>query len=153
MTAQEALADILRMQSETFGFAQHPYQRAKRVAGTGVLDHGDLWHCKNIRKYGATLTCPYRCTSQCCFKIRYQYKKDRPSVYTLGEHTHENEIRKRGLKLEKASRLVEAVEVKGHPWFVGVQFHPEYRSTVANPHPLIVKFVEMAMQQGKKVSG
>ncbi len=51
------------------------------------------------------------------------------------------------------SGLVEAVEVKGHPWFVGVQFHPEYRSTVANPHPLFVKFVEMAMQQGKKVSG
>ena len=53
-TAQEALTDILRMQSETFGFAQHQYQR---VAGTGVLDHGDLWqrHCKNMRKYSATL--------------------------------------------------------------------------------------------------
>ncbi len=48
-TAQEALADILRMESETFGFDQHPYQRAKRVAGTGVLDHGDLWHGKNMR--------------------------------------------------------------------------------------------------------
>ncbi len=53
-TAQEALAYILLMQSETFGFEEHPYQRAKRVAGTGVLDHGDLWHGKNMRKYGAT---------------------------------------------------------------------------------------------------
>jgi len=48
------------------------------------------------------------------------------------------------------SGLVEAVEVKGHPWFVGVQFHPEYRSTVAKPHPLFVKFVEMAMKRGKQ---
>jgi len=47
------------------------------------------------------------------------------------------------------SGLVEAVEVKGHPWFVGVQFHPEYRSTVANPHPLFVKFVEMALKRGR----
>ncbi len=110
-TAQESLTEILQMQSETVGFAQHPYQRVKRVTGTGVLDHGELWHCKHMRKYGATLTCPYRCTSRCCFKIRYQYKNNRLSVYTLGEHTHENEIRKRGLRLEKASKLVEAVEV------------------------------------------
>lgn len=40
--------------------------------------------------------------------------------------------------------LVEAVEIAGHPWFVGVQFHPEYKSTVENPHPLFVSFVEAA---------
>ena len=38
--------------------------------------------------------------------------------------------------------LVEAIELPGHPWFVGVQFHPEYSSTVANPHPLFVAFVQ-----------
>jgi CTP synthase len=37
--------------------------------------------------------------------------------------------------------LVEIVELEGHPWFVGVQFHPEYKSTVANPHPLFSGFV------------
>ncbi len=41
--------------------------------------------------------------------------------------------------------LVEAVEVEGHPWFVGVQFHPEYKSTVTNPHPLFVSFVKAAI--------
>jgi len=41
--------------------------------------------------------------------------------------------------------LVEVVELKDHPWFVGVQYHPELKSTVANPHPLFVKFVEAAM--------
>ena len=42
--------------------------------------------------------------------------------------------------------LVETIEIKDHPWFVGVQFHPEYKSTVANPHPLFVKFVEAAIK-------
>lgn len=45
--------------------------------------------------------------------------------------------------------LVEIVEVSSHPWFVGVQFHPEYKSTVANPHPLFVSFVEAAGKSKK----
>jgi len=39
------------------------------------------------------------------------------------------------------SNLVEIMELKDHKWFVGVQFHPEYSSTVINPHPLFVKFI------------
>ena len=39
------------------------------------------------------------------------------------------------------TKLVEAIELLSHPWFVGVQYHPEYRSTVAKPHPLFVDFV------------
>lgn len=46
--------------------------------------------------------------------------------------------------------LVEVVELTGHPWFVGVQFHPEYRSTVATPHPLFEGFVKAAMDYKKK---
>ncbi|MDH4462201.1 MAG: CTP synthase [Spirosomataceae bacterium] len=42
--------------------------------------------------------------------------------------------------------LVEAVEIKDHPFFVGVQFHPEYKSTVANPAPLFVHFVRAALK-------
>jgi CTP synthase len=38
--------------------------------------------------------------------------------------------------------LVEIVEIPDHPWFVGVQFHPEYKSTVAKPHPLFSGFVK-----------
>ncbi|HEY6161121.1 MAG TPA: CTP synthase [Bacteroidia bacterium] len=44
------------------------------------------------------------------------------------------------------SGLVEIVELTDHPWFIGVQFHPEYRSTVINPHPLFVGFVRAAIQ-------
>ncbi len=40
------------------------------------------------------------------------------------------------------SGLVEIIELKGHPWFVGVQFHPEYKSTVDAPHPLFIDFVK-----------
>jgi CTP synthase len=41
--------------------------------------------------------------------------------------------------------LVEIVELPSHPWFIGVQYHPEYKSTVANPHPLFVGFVKAAL--------
>jgi len=41
--------------------------------------------------------------------------------------------------------LVEIMELRDHPWFIGVQFHPEYRSTVDCPHPLFVKFVGAAI--------
>jgi CTP synthase len=42
------------------------------------------------------------------------------------------------------SGLVEVVEIQDHPWFIGVQYHPEYKSTVAQPHPLFVSFVAAA---------
>jgi len=50
--------------------------------------------------------------------------------------------------------LVEIVELNTHPWFVGVQFHPELKSTVMNPHPLFVQFVRAALtySQQKRVS-
>ncbi|MGG6232146.1 CTP synthase [Tenacibaculum gallaicum] len=46
--------------------------------------------------------------------------------------------------------LVEIVEIDSHPWFVGVQYHPEYKSTVLNPHPLFVGFIKAALKQSKK---
>ncbi len=46
--------------------------------------------------------------------------------------------------------LVEIIEIENHPWFVGVQYHPEYKSTVANPHPLFVSFVNAANEHLKK---
>ncbi len=43
--------------------------------------------------------------------------------------------------------LVEIIELTGHPWFVAVQFHPEYQSTVEQPHPLFVSFIEAALRR------
>ncbi|MEX2232800.1 MAG: CTP synthase [Cyclobacteriaceae bacterium] len=50
------------------------------------------------------------------------------------------------------SGLVEIVELKDHPWFIGVQYHPELRSTVLNPHPLFVKFVGAALNHKRSIS-
>ncbi len=46
--------------------------------------------------------------------------------------------------------LVEVIEIPSHPWFVGVQYHPEYKSTVANPHPLFLAFVKAALKHKTK---
>jgi CTP synthase len=55
------------------------------------------------------------------------------------------ELEKHGLKcvgINPKTDLVEVVELENHPWFIGVQYHPEYKSTVASPHPLFVSFIE-----------
>ncbi len=48
------------------------------------------------------------------------------------------------------TNLVEVIELPKHPWFIGVQYHPEYKSTVANPHPLFVSFVKAAKAYATK---
>lgn len=52
--------------------------------------------------------------------------------------------------LNPKTGLVEVIEIPSHPWFIGVQYHPEYRSTVANPHPLFVGFVKAVLAQKRQ---
>jgi CTP synthase len=62
-------------------------------------------------------------------------------------------LEKAGLRctgLNPITGLVEVVELPTHPWFIGVQYHPEYKSTVANPHPLFVAFVKAALDNKLK---
>ena len=47
------------------------------------------------------------------------------------------------------NNLVEIIEIPDHPWFIGVQFHPEYKSTVSKPHPLFIHFVKACLNQKK----
>ena len=57
-------------------------------------------------------------------------------------------IEKHGLKatgINPETGLVEVVENPEHPWFIGVQYHPEYKSTVLDPHPLFVYFIQAAL--------
>lgn len=59
-----------------------------------------------------------------------------------------SQFEKAGMKavgINPETDLVEIMEIPSHKWFVGVQFHPEYRSTVLNPHPLFVDFVKNAL--------
>lgn len=68
---------------------------------------------------------------------RYEFNNDyREQFENAGMHLA-------GINPEK--NLVEIIELKDHPWFIGVQFHPEYKSTVKHPHPLFVGFVSAAL--------
>ena len=61
---------------------------------------------------------------------------------------YKDELEKAGLVcsgVNPESGLVEIVELPSLKWFVGVQFHPEYNSTVLNPHPLFLDFVRAAI--------
>ena len=55
------------------------------------------------------------------------------------------DFKKNGMEItgvNKRLNLVEIIELKNHPWFLGTQYHPEYKSTVLNPHPLFISFVK-----------
>ena len=61
---------------------------------------------------------------------------------------YKTQLEAAGLKttgINPQTNLVEIIEIEDHPWFVGVQYHPEYKSTVANPHPLFVSLVGAAL--------
>lgn len=62
----------------------------------------------------------------------------------LREELRENGLLFSGLNPERD--LVEIIEIKDHPWFVGVQFHPELKSTVGRPHPLFSAFVKASLE-------
>ncbi|AZJ35646.1 CTP synthase [Tenacibaculum singaporense] len=73
---------------------------------------------------------------------RYEYNND-----------YKEQLENAGMKtagVNPKTGLVEIVEIDSHPWFVGVQYHPEYKSTVLNPHPLFVSFIKAALKQSKK---
>tara|TARA_B100000767_G_scaffold275007_1_gene309998 strand:+ start:1403 stop:3016 length:1614 start_codon:yes stop_codon:yes gene_type:complete len=68
--------------------------------------------------------------------------------YEYNDH-YRKEIEASGLKatgINPKTGLVEVVENPSHPWFIGVQYHPEYKSTVLNPHPLFVDFVKASLK-------
>lgn len=72
--------------------------------------------------------------------------------YEYNDH-YRDALEKAGMKttgINPDTGLVEIVEIPEHPWFVGVQYHPEYRSTVESPHPLFVGFVKAAYEHSIK---
>ncbi|MDR1898372.1 MAG: CTP synthase [Prevotellaceae bacterium] len=95
----------------------------------------------------------YPCILEKNSKVFEAYKSDEISE----RHRHRYELNNKYLPaLEQngmvatgrnpETNLVEIVEIPSHPWFIGVQFHPEYKSTVVNPHPIFVSFVNAAMK-------
>ncbi len=68
-------------------------------------------------------------------------------------NTYLDDFEKAGMKavgINPDTNLVEIMEIPAHRWFVGTQFHPEYRSTVLRPHPLFVSFVEATLRYAEE---
>jgi CTP synthase len=109
---------------------------------------------KKIENMGGTMRLgSYPCEIRRNSKASASYK----ALKITERHRHRYEfnndfleqIEKAGLKptgINPKTGLVEIVELKEHQWFVGVQFHPELKSTVENPHPLFVSFVQAAIE-------
>lgn len=67
---------------------------------------------------------------------RYEFNND-----------YRQKFEKAGMKISGVSpdgKLVEAIEIANHPFFIGTQFHPEYKSRLLNPHPLFLSFIKAA---------
>jgi CTP synthase len=73
--------------------------------------------------------------------------------YEVNNHFRE-QLQENGLRitgLSPSDRLVEIMELPNHPWFVGVQFHPEFKSRPNRPHPLFADFIRASLKRREKV--
>ncbi len=109
---------------------------------------------KQIENMGGTMRLgSWGCTLSSSSTAYDAYKKD--SINERHRHRYEyNNLYKTQLEekgmiatgINPDTGLVEIIEIPTHPWFVGVQYHPEYKSTVANPHPLFKAFIGAALR-------
>ncbi len=109
---------------------------------------------KNITQMGGTMRLgAYPCDLEKDSMAYASYKK----LHISERHRHRYEFNNdflpqftkagfRATGINPKSGLVEIMELQGHPYFLGVQFHPELKSTVVNPHPLFVRFVKEALK-------
>jgi len=113
-------------------------------------------HQKEITDYGGTMRLgAYECRIiQKDSKVCKAYNK--LTVFERHRHRYEfndaykDDFEKAGMipvGVNPDTELVEIVEIPKHRWFVGVQFHPEYRSTVLNPHPLFIDFIKNSLAE------
>jgi CTP synthase len=109
---------------------------------------------KNIENMGGTMRLgAYSCRLEAGSKAFELYGEILISERHRHRYEFNNEYRKafieNGMQLSginPENDLVEIIELPSHPWYVGVQFHPEYKSTVAKPHPLFRGFIAAALQ-------
>lgn len=152
------LGVCLGMQCAVVEFARNVLQLGK--AHSTEIDHKtphpviDLMEeQKEITEKGGTMRLGgYPCKISKKSKTYQAYQK----THVVERHRHRYEFNNSYLdKFQKNgmmacgynpdTNLVEIIEIPEHKWFVGVQFHPEYSSTVANPHPLFIDFVKAAL--------
>ncbi|HUS86840.1 MAG TPA: CTP synthase [Bacteroidales bacterium] len=114
---------------------------------------------KSITEKGGTMRLGgYKCKILKASKAFKVYGKE--NIVERHRHRYEfndkylDDFVKMGMKptgINPGSNLVEIVEIPEHRWFIGVQFHPEYSSTVVNPHPLFVDFVKACCETGRDI--
>lgn len=118
----------------------------------------DIMHDqKDIENMGGTMRLgKYNCKLSSGTKARDAYGADMVDERHRHRYEVNNNLRykltENGMLLSGMNPerdLVEIVEIPEHPWFVGVQFHPELRSTVNNPQPLFVDFVKASLKYSK----
>ena len=109
---------------------------------------------KQIKNKGGTMRLgSYKCTIQPKSKASIAYNKK----IVAERHRHRFEFNNKfkskfisnGMQtsgINDKNNLVEIIELENHPWFLGVQFHPEYKSTVTQPHPLFNDFVKACIK-------
>ena len=110
---------------------------------------------KNLKNLGGTMRLgAYACELQEGSKTREIYGKE--LIQERHRHRYEfndeylAQYEENGMKCvgrNPENGLVEIVEVPEHPWYIGTQFHPEYKSTVLNPHPLFLSFIKKASEK------
>jgi len=94
----------------------------------------------------------YKCEIKDGSKLKEAY--DANIIYERHRHRYEANpayrelLESKGLEVTgESDGLIEAIEIKEHPWFVGVQFHPEFTSRLQKPNEIILAFVKAAMQE------
>ena len=114
---------------------------------------------KNITTKGGTMRLgAYSCHIEDKSKVKEIYKKSLISERHRHRYEFNNsfleQFKKHGMiptGFNPGTELVEIMEIPTHQWFVGVQFHPEYKSTVAQPHPLFVSFIKAVLKNEEKL--
>ena len=153
--AARSMAGLTGAGSTEFGRPEEP------VVGlmTEWVKGNDLERRDNTSDLGGTMRLgAYPCHLLAGSRVREIY--DTPEISERHRHRYEVNINYRD-KLEKAGlvfsglspdgELPEIVELPDHPWFVGVQFHPELKSKPFDPHPLFTSFIKAAVKQSRLV--
>ncbi len=108
----------------------HEQQKITKKGGTMRLGAYDCYLKKGSNAYHAYKKNNISERHRHRFEFNNKYKKDLENAGFVATG------------FNKKNNLVEVVEIPNHPWFVGVQFHPEFKSTVDNPHPLFCGFIQ-----------
>ena len=131
-------AHSTEMDPETMDPVIDIMEEQKRIHTKGGTMRLGAYPCRLVKDSKASAIYQSALISE---RHRHRYEFNNTYLDTF----HQNGMISTGINPE--SELVEIVELQEHPWFIGVQFHPEYKSTVAAPHPLFIDFVRACMSQ------